>query len=168
MIKKRLISIVPQSKKYIAANVLCQLVGLAASIVTVFAISSYLQGLWAGTPDVSITAVITIVLAAVAVRSVCLYLSSRTSYQSSKAVKLTLRQMITEKLLRLGRGYSSRTASSEVLQLAGEGAEQLETYFGAYLPQFFYAMIAPLCLFAAMCFISVLFRVSAVSEKAVQ
>ena len=63
--------------------------------------------------------------------------------------------MITEKLLRLGRGYSSQTASSEVVQLAGEGVDQLETYFGAYLPQFFYAMAAPLCLFAAMCFISV-------------
>lgn len=155
MIKKRLISIVPQSKKYIAANVLGQLAGLAASIVTVFAISSYLQGLWAGTLDVSIAAVMTIVLAAVAVRAVCLYLSSRTSFLSSKAVKLTLRQMITEKLLRLGRGYSSQTASSEVVQLAGEGVDQLDTYFGAYLPQFFYAMAAPLCLFAAMCFISV-------------
>lgn len=61
--------------------------------------------------------------------------------------------MITEKLLRLGRGYSSQNASSEVVQLAGEGVDQLDTYFGAYLPQFFYAMAAPLCLFAAMCFI---------------
>ena len=49
MIKKRLIQIVPRSKKYIAANVLCQLVGLAASIVTVYAIASYLQKLWVGT-----------------------------------------------------------------------------------------------------------------------
>ncbi len=156
MIKKRLIQIVPRSKKYIAANVLCQLVGLAASIVTVYAIASYLQKLWIGMAAGSeLAALIVTVLLALAVRAVCLYLSSRTSFLSSKSVKLTLRQMITEKLLRLGRGYSAQTSSSEIVQLAGEGVDQLETYFGAYLPQFFYAMTAPLCLFAAMCFISV-------------
>ena len=156
MIKKRLISIVPQSKKYIAGNVLCQLTGLLASIVTVFAVSRYIQKLWEKTAlSGDLTAMMLIVLAAVAVRAVCMYLSSRTSFLSSKAVKLTLRQMITEKLLRLGRGYSSHTASSEVVQLAGEGVDQIEIYFGAYLPQFFYAMAAPLCLFAAICFISV-------------
>lgn len=156
MIKKRLIKIVPQSKKYIAANVLCRIVGLAASIVTVFAAAGYFQKLWAGTAAGNdLAATIAAVLAAVAVRAVCLYLSSRTSFLSSKEVKLTLRRLITEKLLRLGRGYSSQTASSEVVQLAGEGVDQLETYFGAYLPQFFYAMAAPLCLFAAMSFISV-------------
>lgn len=153
MIKKRLIRIVPQSKKYIAANVIFQLVGLAASIVAVFAAASYLQKLWLGTADGRSFAAL--IISAVAVRAVCLYLSTRMSFLSSKSVKLTLRQMITEKLLRLGRGYSSQTASSEVVQLAGEGVDQLEIYFGAYLPQFFYAMAAPLCLFAAMCFISV-------------
>lgn len=45
--------------------------------------------------------------------------------------------------------------TAEVLQLAGEGVEQLETYFGAYLPQFFYAMLAPLTLFVVLCFVSV-------------
>lgn len=155
MIKKRLIRIVPQSKKYIAANVIFQLEGLAASIVAVFAAASYLQKLWLGTADGRSMAALIISSLAVAVRAVCLYLSTRMSFLSSKSVKLTLRQMVTEKLLRLGRGYSSQTASSEVVQLAGEGVDQLETYFGAYLPQFFYAMEAPLCLFAAMCFISV-------------
>lgn len=153
MIKKRLIRIVPQSKKYIAANVIFQLVGLAASIVAVFAAASYLQKLWLGTADGRSLAAL--IISALAVRAVCLYFSTRMSFLSSKSVKLTLRQMITEKLLRLGRGYSSQTASSEVVQLAGEGVDQLETYFGACLPQFFYAMAAPLCLFAAMCFISV-------------
>lgn len=155
MIKKRLIRIVPQSKKYIAANVLFQLVGLAASIVAVFSAASYLQKLRLGTADGMSLAALIISVLAVAVRAVCLYLSTRMSFLSSKSVKLTLRQMITEKLLRLGRGFSAQTASSEVVQLAGEGVDQLETSFGAYLPQFFYAMAAPLCLFAAMCFISV-------------
>ena len=69
MIKKRLIQIVPRSKKYIAANVLCQLVELAASIVTVYAIASYLQKLWIGTAAGSeLAALIGTVLLAVAVR----------------------------------------------------------------------------------------------------
>lgn len=162
MFNKRLISTVPQSRKYIAANVLCQLISLAASMITVYAIADYIQKLWnnaelhsqaASGSDIMLLVVV--VLAALAVRAVCLMLTSKTGFLSSKAVKLTLRQLITEKLLRLGRGYSQQTASSEIVQLAGEGVDQLETYFGAYLPQFFYAMLAPLCLFGAMCFISV-------------
>ena len=41
-----------------------------------------------------------------------------------------------------------------MVQVAVEGVDQLETYFGAYLPQFFYAMLAPLTLFAVLCFVS--------------
>lgn len=62
----------------------------------------------------------------------------------------TLRAAIYEKLLRLGGSYTQAVPTAEVLQLAGEGVEQLETYFGAYLPQFFYAMLAPLTLFIAL------------------
>ena len=55
-----------------------------------------------------------------------------------------------KKLLRLGGSYTQAVPTAEVLQLAGEGVEQLETYFGAYLPQFFYAMITPVTLFIAL------------------
>mgnify|MGYP001064959429 CR=1 FL=1 len=65
-------------------------------------------------------------------------------------MKKTLRAAIYEKLLRLGGSYTQAVPTAEVLQLAGEGVEQLETYFGAYLPQFFYAMLAPLTLFIAL------------------
>lgn len=77
------------------------------------------------------------------------------SYLSSKAVKKTLRQKIYEKLLRLGTSYNERVKTSEVVQVAVEGVDQLETYFGAYLPQFFYAMLAPLTLFIYLSFYSV-------------
>ena len=68
-------------------------------------------------------------------------------YLSSRAVKKTLRERIYQKLLRLGAAYKERVQTSEVVQIAVEGVDQLETYFGAYLPQFFYSMLAPLTLF---------------------
>ena len=76
-------------------------------------------------------------------------------YLSSRAVKRTLREKIYQKLLRLGAAYQDQVQTSEVVQVAVEGVDQLETYFGAYLPQFFYAMLAPLTLFAVLCFVSV-------------
>ena len=88
--------------------------------------------------------------AAVAVRYACARLAGRMSYCSSKAVKKTLRGMIYEKLLRLGPAYQEQTGTSEIVQIAVEGVDQLQTYFGAYLPQFFYAMLAPLTLFAVL------------------
>ena len=76
------------------------------------------------------------------------------SYLSSKAVKKTLREKIYRKLLRLGSSYKEQVNTSEVVQVAVEGVDQLETYFGAYLPQFFYAMLAPLTLFGVLAFVS--------------
>ena len=73
------------------------------------------------------------------------------SYKSSKTVKKTLRNLIYEKLLRLGASYNEKIKTSELVQITVEGVEQLETYFGAYLPQFFYAMLAPLTLFVYVC-----------------
>ena len=73
---------------------------------------------------------------------------------SSRTVKKTLRTQIYEKLLRLGASYSEQVSTAEVVQVAVEGVDQLETYFGAYLPQFFYAMLAPLTLFAVLCFVN--------------
>lgn len=67
----------------------------------------------------------------------------------------TLREKIYEKLLRLGASYNEQVKTSEVVQVAVEGVDQLETYFGAYLPQFFYAMLAPLTLFMVLCFINI-------------
>ena len=94
------------------------------------------------------------VLAAVTVRFACTAGAARMSYLSSRAVKRTLRERIYRKLLRLGASYRTQVKTSEVVQVAVEGVDQLETYFGAYLPQFFYAMIAPLTLFACLSFVS--------------
>ena len=155
MINKRLIGTVKKSKKYIAGNVVCQWVSLAANITMMGTIAHLLQCLYEGTADgksIGVTAILGAF--AVMVRFVCSILSSRMGYLSSKAVKKTLRELIYRKLLRLGTSYKERVQTSEVVQVAVEGVDQLETYFGAYLPQFFYAMLAPLTLFIVLSFIS--------------
>ena len=155
MINKRLIGTVKESKKYIAGNVICQWVSLATNIAMMGAIAHMLQSLYGGnTQDGQIGRTAGIAALAVIIRFVCAVASSRMGYLSAKAVKKTLREMIYRKLLRLGTSYKEQANTSEVVQVAVEGVDQLETYFGAYLPQFFYAMLAPLTLFAVLSFIS--------------
>lgn len=156
MINKRLIGAVPESKKYIAGNVALQWCSLCANIAMMSAVTALLAALFAG--EVTQSKIVTtavIALAAVAVRYGCTVGALRMGYLSSKAVKKTLRGAIYDKLLCLGASYSEQVKTSEVVQVAVEGVDQLETYFGAYLPQFFYAMLAPLTLFAVLCFVSV-------------
>ena len=157
MINKRLIGTVSESRKYIAGNVACQWVSLAANITMMASITRLLARLFereATAHEIAVT--LAVALAAVVVRCVCTTLASRMSYLSSRAVKRTLRGLIYKKLLRLGTSYREQANTSEVVQVAVEGVDQLETYFGAYLPQFFYAMLAPLTLFAVLSTVSVL------------
>lgn len=155
MINRRLIGTVRESKKYIVGNVISQWISLAANISMMAAIAKMLQSLYEGRVEerqLILTAIVAV--AAVGVRFLCSVISSRFGYLSSKEVKKTLRQMIYKKLLRLGSSYKEQTNTSEVVQVAVEGVEQLETYFGAYLPQFFYAMLAPLTLFIVLSFVN--------------
>lgn len=156
MINKRLIGTVPESKKYVAGNVALQWCSLAANIGMMSAIAGLLASLFTKTADGN-TILRTAIAAAFAllVRFVCTVFASRMGYLSSRAVKQTLRAQIYEKLLRLGSSYQEQVKTSEVVQMAVEGVDQLETYFGAYLPQFFYAMLAPLTLFLVLCFVNV-------------
>ena len=154
MINKRLIGTVSESKKYIAGNVALQWCSLAANIAAMGAISSLLGALWYKTADASAFAAAgAAIAAALCIRALCTVGSARLSVLSSRAVKQVLRERIYEKLLRLGASYHTKIKTSEAVQLAVEGVEQLETYFGAYLPQFFYSMLAPLTLFTVLAFI---------------
>lgn len=156
MINKRLIGIVPESRKYIAGNVALQWLSLVANMVLMTAIATLLSALYIYRETSGLFFdVVIVMLTALLVRFGCIVGASKMSYLSSKEVKKTLRKLIYEKLLRLGISYQEQTTTSEVVQVAVEGVDQLETYFGAYLPQFFYAMLAPLTLFTYLCFINV-------------
>lgn len=151
MIDKRLIGMVPESKKYVAGNVLMQWISLAANVVLMMSITRFFASLYAKNmtgKDFAVFSVIAIM--AVAVRFFCAIGASRMGFLSSKKVKKTLREAIYTKLLKLGAAYKEQIKTSEIVQVAVEGVDQLETYFGAYLPQFFYAMLAPLTLFLVL------------------
>ena len=151
MINKRLIAAVPESRKYIAGNVLCQWVSLLANIALLGTLAGLLASLAAGLPERGRTLVpLGVAAAALAVRAACTLLASRMSFRSARAVKRTLRERLYRKLLALGPSYQEQVNTSEVVQVAVEGIDQLETYFGSYLPQFFYAMLAPVTLFAVL------------------
>ena len=74
------------------------------------------------------------------------------SYAARVDVKRILREKIYNKLLKLGVSYRDKVSTSEVVQLSTEGVEQLETYFGKYLPQLFYSLLAPVTLFIIVYF----------------
>lgn len=155
MINKRLIGMVSESKKYIAGNIVYQWVSMVSNIGMIFAIASMLQKLSLKTADATTFIQTTLaVAAAIVIRFFCTRQMSKMGYLSSKSVKKKLRTLIYQKLLRLGTSYREQVATSEIVQLAVEGVEQLETYFGAYLPQFFYSVLAPITLFVVLSFVN--------------
>lgn len=156
MINKRLVNTVSESKKYIAGNVVCQWISLISNIIMMASITSLLAKMFyknATNKDLIFT-FLTAILTVIA-RFICTTMSSKMSYLSSKMVKKRLREMIYKKLLRLGTAYNEQIKTSEIVQVAVEGVDQLEVYFGSYLPQFFYAMLAPLTLFLVLCFVNI-------------
>lgn len=156
MIKTRLIEQVPSSKKYIALTVLAQWLKTVANIVMIFILSNLLAQILDGKAfDFKRLLPYLGALAAVMfVRYLCGYASSQTSFFASSEVKKVLRQKMYKKLTRMGASYSEKVSTSEVLQVFVEGVDQLELYFGKYLPQFFFAMLAPITLFAVLVFVS--------------
>ena len=155
MIKKRLVGLLSHAKKYIIYQVLWQWLSLLCQILMIYSASILLeQALFA---EVTLQTGISygaLVLIAMALRFVCDRQASRASYRASVDVKRILRDKIYSKLLRLGAAYREKVATSEVVQMAAEGVEQLETYFGKYLSQLFYSLLAPVTLFVILSFVN--------------
>lgn len=156
MIKTRLIEQVPSSKKYIALTVLAQWLKTVANIVMIFILSNLLAQILDGKAfDFKrLLPYLGAIAAVMFVRYLCGYASSQTSFFASSEVKKVLRQKMYKKLTRMGASYSEKVSTSEVIQVFVEGVDQLELYFGKYLPQFFFAMLAPITLFAVLLFVS--------------
>lgn len=154
MINKRLLNIMGKSKKYVSAQVFFQWISLLCNIVLMFGISLFLSQLSAGVDLAVWQNSIWVLLSALAIRYACTSLASRVSHHAAQQAKQLLRTMIYEKLLRLGLAYQQKARTSEVVQLAVEGVDQLEVYFGSYLPQLCYSILAPLTLFVVLSFVS--------------
>lgn len=151
MIKTKLIKLLADSKKYTAYNIFWQWAALISQIIIVYIIANIIAKLPTPLNYMDVVKL----LAALAVRFVSDRLASMASYRASIDVKRVLREKIFDKLLRLGSSYNEQIATSQVVQLATEGVEQLETYFGKYIPQLFYSLLAPVTLFAVLAFVSV-------------
>ena len=155
MIKTRLVGLLSHAKKYIAYTILWQWASLLSQILAIFSMAELLEQVVFGTVTLPmIERTILIFAVVVLVRFLCERMGARSSYLACVDVKRILREKIYEKMLRLGASYSEQVPSSEVVQVSTEGVEQLETYFGKYLPQLFYSLIAPITLFAVLCRVS--------------
>lgn len=140
MINKRLIALMGNAKKFIGFHVFFQLINLVLNITAIFLLADFLQKIYeknisnADIIKVSLGIIIVIIL-----RFISNILIAKMSYYASGKVKQTLREKIYSKLLNLGISYREKFSTSEVVQISMEGVDQLEVYFGRYLPQFFIA-----------------------------
>ena len=121
--------------------------------MAVFTIAGFLDGLLHN-KEGNIPRVLITLIAVIFIRMVCESQGAKASYLACVDVKRILREKIYEKMLRLGASYKEQVSSSEVVQVSTEGVEQLETYFGKYLPQLFYSLLAPVTLFIVLCRVS--------------
>lgn len=148
MIDKRLLKEMPQAKVMVWKQVFMQWLGMLSNIGMVFLFANIFVEMFQDTLTLRNLMLCAIgVILMIIVRMLTSMQASRYSYRASCDVKNHLRQRIYEKLLELKNSYTQHIATSELVQLSVEGVDQLETYFGRYLPQFFYGMLAPLTLF---------------------
>ncbi len=146
MINKRLISQVKETKKYIALIVFINWLGLICNISIIFNIAFIFNDLFLNNFD-NILKKLVFIIIFIILKMFCNILAGKFSYNTSVKVKEILREKIYKKLLNIGASYNETLSTSEILQVSVEGVEQLEIYFGKYLPQLFYSLLAPLTLF---------------------
>lgn len=148
MFNKRLLSEFKENKILVVGMVITQWLSLLANVLLIYTMSDFIMKVFnrqVESRDIYILAITAITV--MAVRTVMNSLNSSLSFKASTGVKKRLRQMIFEKLMRLGSGYKEKLQTAETVQITTEGVEQLEIYFAKYIPQFFYSLLAPLTLF---------------------
>lgn len=183
MFDKRLFQLAPGLGKLIAGKVALMWVGLLANIGFMLSLVMLLQGLLAaadphtfscnaasasecpanlfGVPGTTVAPMAGDLMVYVALAIVCMlvrYLATthatRLGTEAAERVKLALRSKLYRKMVALGPSYRSRVKTSDVVQSAGEGVEQIQSFFELFLPQLFYAILAPITLFAVIAPIS--------------
>lgn len=148
MFHKRLLKEFKENQKLVAGMVMTQWITLLANVVLVFALALFVSNLLQGQTQGKLLWILPVTLIAVMlVRGIANTVNQKLSFQASSNVKRRLRELTYEKLMRLGTKYHENIATSEAVQISTEGVDQLEIYFGKYVPQFFYSLLAPLTLF---------------------
>lgn len=156
MIDKRLLKEMPETKPYIIKQVGMQWISLLSNIVFVALLANVLSLIYNKTivtQDLLLS--VAGVILCIAVRAVCTRKASIYSHEASCHVREHLRLRLFAKLLEMKNSYTKSAPTSELVQLSVEGIDQLEIYFGRYLPQFFYSMLAPVTLFLILVWMDV-------------
>ena len=159
MINKRLIGLCKESKKYIGLTILANWVAIICNIIIILIIGNFINNIYlCNINQVDMNAILKpgiVIVVLLIIRFISNILYAKFSNLASSEARTTLREMVYKKLLKLGGGYTSVESTSSIVQVMVEGVEQLEIYFGKYLPQFFYSLLVPVTLFVFMSFISV-------------
>ena len=151
MIKTRLLKMMKQGTRHVFMSILWQWLGLVAQIIIVGCFARIIGGTYAGKLDTKhLVIYLAVALFCIFSRLVFERLYTEASFEASVDVKKMMREEIYSKLLRLGSSYRSKVSSAQITQMMGEGVEQLEIYFGKYISQFVYALLAPLTLFGIL------------------
>ncbi len=153
MIDKRLINTVPDSKKWIAINVIWNWIALVGGIISAVIFADLLQAAYKQNLHLWSTIALCILLIfALILRAFAGKMAVKASYRASTNVKHHLRSLIYNKIAEMPLNQVQSQSTSSIIQVASEGVEQLEIYFGRYLPQLFYSLLAPLTLFIFLVF----------------
>lgn len=152
MINKRLISLCEESKKFIGLTVLMNWIALLCNIMIILFVGNFINSILHRTPIKGANMLYLIGLLAIRFTSNLLY--GKFSALASEHTKTKLRESVYKKLLKLGIGYGQVGSTASLVQVMVEGVEQLEIYFGRYLPQLIYALLAPITLFVVVMTIS--------------
>ena len=147
MVNKRLLSLCDESKKWIGMTVLMNWISIICNIAIVVYIGNVIDKLYNNDFNINILGSAVFIVAMLGIRFVCNFLSTKFSSKSSTEVRKGLRSKIYQKLLDLGVNYKDTISTSSTVQISVDGVEALEIYFGRYLPQLFYSLLAPLTLF---------------------
>lgn len=153
MIDKRLINLCSESKKYVKLTVFMNWISMICNTILILLLGRFTDCVYKGTKIDAKTYLI-IIVSMLILRFICNIYYSKFSYLSSSKARGTLRELIYKKLLTLGNKYNKLYSTSSIIQLSVEGVESLESYFGKYLPQLFYSILAPITLFVILSFIS--------------
>ena len=158
MINKRLIGLCKDSKKYIGLTILANWVAIICNIITILIIGNFINNIYLGNIDrIDMNSILKpglIIVVLLIIRFISNILYAKFSNLASSEARTTLREMVYEKLLKIAGSYTSVESTSSIVQVMVEGVEQLEIYFGKYLPQFFYSLLVLVTLFVFMSFIS--------------
>ena len=154
MVNKRLLSLSKESQKYVYLTVLMNWISIICNIGIVLFVGNIIDKLYNNDLNFNMGVYVLYLGSLILIRFVCNYMSGRFSYHSSANVRTSIRESIYKKLLKLGVNYNDTISTSSIVQISVDGVEALEIYFGRYLPQLFYSLLAPLTLFLVIAPIS--------------